>query len=556
MHHTLAQSEPQALILISIVKPILFAAVLVGWAWLIEKLDKDAGFFYLPRPWLNLGHLGVAALAFTLMLLIPIFAVGLFMGVLLIAADVVAYGFYRNQHVPASQKWSFSLDTFTKRVERYQQTQAQRQITMTLLDGEEKRVDPPAAESDEAEAHNALEDACEFAFERRGEAIELAVDSNRAGLFVRIDGVRYAQPEMEPQSAIQLIDYIKQSAGLDASDRRKRQTGRLYVESNDYGRHALDLDTSGSTRGLTLTISIDRAKQIRRPLEDLGLLDEQLSQVREMLNSEHQGVVLIAGPKRSGITTTLYSLLQAHDPYTASIVTLEDEVLFECEGVHHQALGESITSEQFNQKLGSTLRGDPNVVMLSRLADEQSAKLIAQSGEDVRGYVPIAERDTFSALQSWAKLLGDRELAANSLKMIVAQRLVRRLCTTCRAPYKPDAAALKKLNLPADKVDQFYRASGQVQVRDKTEPCPDCHGIAYMGRVGVFELMPIDDTARKHIAAGDTDQLRSHLRKQKMLWMQESALHKVVQGLTDIKEVTRTLGGGEQRQSKQQAAKG
>lgn len=126
--------------------------------------------------------------------------------------------------------------------------------------------------------------------------------------------------------------------------------------------------------------------------------------------------------------------------------------------------------------------------------------------------------------------------------MVIAQKLMRRLCHTCRVAYTPDPAALKKLNLPGgDKINKLYRASGKVQVKDKEEPCPNCHGLGYRGRTGVFEVMPIDDDARSYIRKGEADALRLHLRKQKMQYLQEAALAKVVSGVTDIKEVTRAM---------------
>ena len=544
MVHLLAQSQPEPVFLMSLVKPILVFALLLGWAWLIERLDKDAQYFYLPREWLNLGHLAIGVLSFALILLIPFFAVGFVLALLLIAGNLVGYGFYRNSKLPKKDQWSFSLETFTQRMRNYQQAQAQRKASMKLLNSEESPLPVPQPEDETAEAHNTLEDMAEFAFQRQAETMEIAVDNQKAGLFVKVDGVRYPQPEVEPQLALQMVDYIKHAAGMDVSDRRKRQQGTMYMEGQQLGRHELQLETSGSTRGLTLTAMIDASEKAALTLDQLGLLENQHQQVTQVLEAGTQGIVIVAGPRQTGITTTLYSLLQWHDPYTASVVTLEDEKLTDCEGVHHTEIGEGVAPQQFNNKLGNILRGDPNVVMLSHLADEQTAKLCQQSAEEVRVYFPLAERDTFTALQSWVKLIGDRKKAAECLSLITAQRLLRKLCTTCRAPYKPDANALKKMNLPADKVGQLYRASGQVQVKDRTETCPACHGMAYRGRVAVFEVMPLDDTARKHIADGNTDQLRSHLRKQKMLWMQEAALHKVVQGVTDIKEVTRVLGGG------------
>ena len=143
-----------------------------------------------------------------------------------------------------------------------------------------------------------------------------------------------------------------------------------------------------------------------------------------------------------------------------------------------------------------------------------------------------------------APVLGTRRIfqkGGDALHAIISQRLVRTLCPTCRVAYKPDPEALRKMNLPSDKVSQLYKQTGQVIVRDKPQTCTDCHGIGYRGRVGVFEVMMMDDMARGLIRAGKLDQLRAHLRKNKMLWLQEAALHRAVEGITSISEITRAL---------------
>ena len=181
--------------------------------------------------------------------------------------------------------------------------------------------------------------------------------------------------------------------------------------------------------------------------------------------------------------------------------------------------------------------------MIDQLYSAEIAKLLAEYAKETRLYVPMNEPDTMSALQTWTKAAGKPKLVAEGLAAVIAQKLVRRLCHTCRVPYTPDPSALQKLNLPGNRIGTLYRASGKVLVKDQEEPCPDCHGLGYRGRVGVFEVMTIDANAAKLIAANELDQLRLYLRKQKMYYLQEAALAKVVAGTTDTKEVTRVMAG-------------
>lgn len=537
MTHLLAQD---AVFLMSWFKPVLFVLVLVGWAWVVSHLDKDAAYYYLNRLWLNTAQMGAGVVGFGLMLWVPWFALGLIMGLIVLAGGILGYAYYRNTQVPPEARWTFSLDSFTRKIDQLQQARAQGQASVTLLGPKDAPLDVPVGDHPDVAAHQALESLLSFALPRQAQRIDLTVSGKEAALAVSIDGVRYAQPAPEPPVALRLVDYLKAAASLDVSDRRKRQSGSLGIDAHELGRHRLEVETAGSTRGLSLRIVINPGQRLRIPFDQLGLLEAQRQQVLEQINS-HGRVVVAVAPPGHGVTTTLYSLLRQHDPYTSSIVSIQEEPEFEIDAVSQQIWPEGISAQEANEKLGVILRSDPNVVMLSRLADVQMARTIARSAEEVRFYLTWPQEDTFSALRTWLKLVGDPRRAADALGMIIAQRLVRKLCTTCRAPYKPDPAVLKKLNLPPDRVTQLYQASGKVIVGNKERPCPACAGLAYRGRVGVFEVMSLDDQARAHIAAGNLDALRSYLRKQRMLWLQEAALAKAVEGVTDIKEITRIL---------------
>jgi len=194
------------------------------------------------------------------------------------------------------------------------------------------------------------------------------------------------------------------------------------------------------------------------------------------------------------------------------------------------------------KKLSIILRGDPSVVLVGRSPDSDIASTVAKYADEVRFYIPVSHDDGFKAIEQWVSACGSKSAAGSSLSAVITQRLVRRLCTTCRAPYKPDANMLKKFNLPADKVKQFYQATGKVEVKGKPKTCPACYGLGYRGRVAVFEVIPIDEQARQLIKAGQLEQLRALVRKKKMLYLNESGLTKVVEGVTDIKELTRALG--------------
>ncbi len=537
---TTLAATADAAFLMSIVKPIVFLGVVGAWGWAWSKCDKDAEFFYLKRRLINVGLLLVGVAGLSAMLLIPYFILGVLAGVLLLAGSLVGYAFYRNTKVPKDQLWSLSLDSFQKKAANYRKSQQQKAANTRFKTPKGQVLEVPVGEDPDVAPHKAVADALDFAFPRGAEAVEIVIEGNAAQFVAKVDGIRYAQPAPDPQLAILIVDYIKKISGLDLEDRRRKQTGKIVAASEEHGDHTLGITTSGSTRALSLTLDIDPEQRSTLPISMLGMLPNQLAYLQKLLK-ENKGAVLLGGDRHQGVPTTRYAMLQDIDPYTNSVVTFEEQIQTELEGVEHHRIDVGMPANEFNQKLGTIIRADPNVLMLSRIADADSCKLLAKSAHEMRFIVPMPQGDTTSALKTWVKSVGDPKLAADALVCVIAQRLVRRLCTTCRIPYTPEPSAVKKLNLPPDKVGTLYRASGRVMVKDKEEPCPDCRGLAYRGRVGVFEVMPLDDTARTFIAKQQWDQLQTYMRKQGMIYLQEAALAKVVEGITDIKEVQRAL---------------
>lgn len=535
---TLAES----VFLMSFVKPVLVMIAAGGWAWVVAQLDKDAGFYYLKRTEFNLIQLAAAVLGFGAMLLIPIFFVGYPVGLLLLAGGIAGYVFYRNGQVPEAEKWTADLSSFQQARAEKAEAKQQAKATLTMTNSDGKTVALPGPGDPDLAQYITLDQLMGFALPRGASQIDLMVDTEQAKYRVHVDGVRYPQEAPEPAEAVKLIDYIKKISGMDLEDRRRKQEAALDVRVEEWGNHNLQIASAGSTRGLQMQLLLDPERSSHVPLDHLGFAPRQIAAVRELLGKKAKAV-LVAGAPQSGKTTTLYSLLHEHDPYTSSVVTLEEEILAELEGVDHSEVPRGKPASEWNEKLGVLIRSDPTVIMASKLADEQSAKLMAGAAKDIRCYLPIDQPDTLTALKQWLKLTGDPKEVAEGLGAVFAQRLVRRLCHTCRVPYSPDPSALKKLNLPADKVSELFRASGKVMAKDKEVTCPDCHGLGYRGRVAVFEVMVIDKAAAKYLAAGELDSLRLHLRKQKMLYLQEAALTKVVDGTTDIKEVTRVMSG-------------
>lgn len=540
MTAALAAAEP--LILMSILKPLLMAVVVIGWAWVVSQLDKDALYYYLPRLLWNGIQIGVGVVAVVLWLCVPYFWLGLLIAVMLLAGGIMGYVIFRNDRVPAKGRWTLSWQSVSGRWDQVQQNQAQRRATVTLLGPKGERLDVPMGEDPKAKAHATFEDVVNFAIPRGADRVDIMADAKRGAISVQIDGVRYPQADIDPASIVALIDYLKEHAGLDVNERRRRLAGHLRIDTADAGEHALALTTFGSTRGLSMTVEFDPESRTWHGYDQIGLLPAQKEQLENVLDEQAHRVAIVACPPQQGLTTTLYSIVQRHDPYTQSVMTLEQNIAFEVIGFNHHMIKPGIEAVELVKRVEAMLRQDPQVMMITELTEPGLAKVVAKSADEQRFYVGMHQQDTFAAMKAWVKMVGDPQPAAEALAAVVSLRLVRRLCTTCRVPYKPNPEVARKLNLPKEKAGEFYKHSGQVVVRNETKPCPDCLGLGYRGRIGVYEVMPMDGQARELLATGQLDPLRAHLRQHQALWLQEAALAKVVEGETSISEITRVFG--------------
>ena len=178
--------------------------------------------------------------------------------------------------------------------------------------------------------------------------------------------------------------------------------------------------------------------------------------------------------------------------------------------------------------------------MVDLIKEADTARVIVEPG--MMGplmYIPQRAESAAELIRDWVKLVGNVAHATKALRVAVNQRLLRNLCPNCKQAYQPTAEQIKRLNVPVSKVTELFRAHGKIQVKNKIEDCPVCQGLGYLGQTGVFEVMIVDDEARKYLAGGDLKAALGHARRNKMISLQEAALQKVIAGDTTIDEVVR-----------------
>jgi general secretion pathway protein E len=527
--------------LVSFYKPLLMFVTFVAWAWLVSsKLDKDARYFRLNPHRYNGIHMAAGLVALALMLAVPIFWIGWPLGIVVLVAPVYAYVQIRNSQVPEDQRFVLTGQTISDRLSKAKMARAAKAASLSFKDPQGKERTAPAKDDPRFAVHMLAEDVIVPALAARATQVDMAVGSQGGTVTQTVDGIRYKREPVPPESAVALVDYVKELACLNVEDRRRRQAADLRMLSAE-GRTELSVITAGSSSGQEMRLVFNRAKRLSKPVDDLGLLPSQLEALRVFEEPhERHGVVLFGAPRGHGLTTTGYSLVGRHDAYTSNIKTLELEVLTLLDGVDQVRWDPDNPDVDYAANLQSILRRDPDVVLTAEMRDRETARTAAEPGpEGPLIYIPQRVPSVPEQLQAWAKIVGDLKLAMKPLRAVINQRLLRCVCPNCRQPYQPAADQLQKLNLPADKIKQLYQPSGKIQVKNKIETCPVCGGTGYFGQTGIFQVMMVGDETRRLIMASDLKAAMADARRNKMIFLQEAALRKVVDGETTIDEIVR-----------------
>ncbi|MFN7020565.1 MAG: GspE/PulE family protein [Phycisphaerales bacterium] len=564
----------EAFVLVSWWKPILLMLVFLPWAWVISSIyDKHAAQYFLPRRKWNLVHMacgfGAVAAAILIGLAIPgsegAFWAGLGVMVVILGADLVAYKVAsdRDDRVPADRRISFRMvkpDAKAKAAKAAAKLQATVKLAIRGADEKGKyvkTVPAPQAETPEYEVRAAAERLFINAIKGRAAQVDIGPsgkDANYAVTWV-VDGVRQTAETLPPPNAAKLMDFWKMASGLDVSDRRRKQVGMIQVEDG-LAKTVVRVTSSGSQGGMKVSMLLNPEQAVTRKPEDLGMLEAQMKELRELV-AEGKGVVLVTSPPDGGRTTALYSVLKLHDAYTSNVQTVEIDPQATIEGVRTNKFDPEVETApaapgapasapggEFSTLVRSILRRDPDVVGVAELPDPQTAKEIARADhERTRVYLSFKAGDSLTAIQTYVKAVGDSRQAAASLHGVINERLVRKLCTNCRVAYPPSAEMLKKLGVPEGRVQQLFKKGGQVLIKNKPEVCPTCNGVGYFGQEGVFEIYPLTAEDRDLIAQGNFQGLKAALRKKPLPTLQQVAIRKAADGVTSVEEVMRITAG-------------
>lgn len=366
----------------------------------------------------------------------------------------------------------------------------------------------------------------------KGRASDVHVQpyEDRLVVRMRIDGVLCDSFDVAKGLQEEVISRIKVLGKMNIAEKRLPQDGRSTVQVGDrmIDLRIASLPTSFGER--VVIRLLDKTSRLHT-LASLGMGSAAFARFRELIGLEH-GLVLVTGPTGSGKSTTLYAALQEIDAKEHNVVTLEDPIEYQLDGVSQTQISDK-KGMTFASGLRSVLRQDPDIIMLGEIRDEETAVMAIQSA--LTGHLVFSTLHTNDAASAVTRLLDlgiESYLVASSLIAVLAQRLVRRICPECSVAYTPSDDELERLGLSRDALrdGSLRRGSG----------CRNCRQTGFQGRLGVFELLVTDDAVRTQIQThANASQIRDAAMTRGMRLLRDDGIEKITAGQTTIDEVIR-----------------
>jgi type IV pilus assembly protein PilB len=346
----------------------------------------------------------------------------------------------------------------------------------------------------------------------------------------RVDGVLYEMVPPPKHLHVAITSRIKVMARLDIAERRVPQDGR--IELNIAGNPVdLRVSTLPTMFGESVVLRVLDRRLVALDINEIGLRRDDMEKVLELMYRPH-GIILCTGPTGCGKTTTLYGALRERNEIGTKIITAEDPVEYDIEGIMQMEIKPEIGVE-FSTAMRFFLRQDPDIILVGEIRDRETGNMAVQAS--LTGHVVFSTVHTNDAPTAITRLIDlglEPYLINATLEGVIAQRLVRRICSNCREEYEPTPDAVLSIGLkPEDiKGKKFYRGRG----------CDRCNNIGYYGRLAIFEILVINDEIREMMLQdSSTQEIRTATRRMGCRSLRESGLLGIYDGMTTIEEVAR-----------------
>lgn len=411
-----------------------------------------------------------------------------------------------------------------------------RSSTLSAEKGEEEDLDSPLkidvtdAEDDDAPIIRYVNAIVFKASSERASDVHIEPYETHVNVRFRIDGVLYDVDSQDKQFQAAIASRIKVMAGLNIAEKRLPQDGRigLKVAGRDVDIRVSTIPTQFGER-IVMRL-LDKTATVL-DLEQLGITGKLLETVERLIDKPN-GIILVTGPTGSGKTTTLYSCLARINTPNLNILTVEDPIEYQLNGIGQMQVNPKINFT-FASGLRAILRQDPDVVMVGEIRDTETAEIAIQAS--LTGHLVFSTLHTNDSAGAISRLLDMGQepfLVASSLLAVMAQRLVRRLCPNCREPYELSDTELRELGLhPAS-------LNSRTAYRPGSSECPTCQNTRYTGRTGIHELLIIDDHIRPLIMQrSDSNTIKNVAMRHGFMTLRADGARKVLEGTTSVEEV-------------------
>jgi type IV pilus assembly protein PilB len=361
-------------------------------------------------------------------------------------------------------------------------------------------------------------------------ASDIHIEPYEKGVNVRyrIDGVLHNSLNLPLQIKSSLITRFKIMAHLDISERRLPQDGRIKLKIS--GKEVdFRVSTLPIIYGEKVVLRVLEKSSLQLDLTKLGFEEISLKFFSEALAKPY-GMILVTGPTGSGKTTTLYSALMKLNKPGVNIMTVEDPVEYSFPGINQVQVKEDI-GLTFASALRAFLRQDPDIIMVGEIRDFETAEIAVKAA--LTGHLVLSTLHTNDAASTITRLINmgiEPFLISSSLILIIAQRLVRKLCSHCKKEEKYSKENLIKIGFPEDLTEQIKIYSPQ--------GCPECNNTGYSGRIALYEVMPIKEEIKELILTGaPATEIKKEAVKLGMITLRQSGINKIIQGITSVDEV-------------------
>jgi type II secretory ATPase GspE/PulE/Tfp pilus assembly ATPase PilB-like protein len=539
--------------------PLVVALLLLtAWLFVCNWMATDVPYVGADKNlWFGIAF-GTGAAGFALFMLFPVLLVAMLFWAVLVAGLGFGYAFYRNTLVPRPEMRVLTPEWFQQVI---RDLGSRGSVKVNKHSGNDASYGPADVKWQDGPGvmHDVPEDPdfrdgfdkasaiVQDALSKRATELSFVPVGDKEGryqLTLQIDGFSNASEKLhEKQAAHHVMLWMKKVAGLDLNEYRKPQKNKMSVV---VGKKKMDLllETQGTSAGPEMRVRVMDKATLRR-VGDLGLSPDLMEKMGKMC-ALTKGLFIVGGQPHSGITTTLYALVREHDLFQYAAATIEDPIYMEIENVTQQEFNNDGGKVAYSKAVQSFMRGkDPDIMVVGK-SDPDTIPIAAAFAERKKIYQALECTSAVEGLGKVIKACGDGELVTKSLIGVSCQKLIRVLCNDCKVAYKPSPDALKRLNVSPDRVAELFRPPTPEEAAAVAggKGCAKCQGTGYLGQTGAFELLVMTDALRQMVLSGSPlKDIQTEARKDKMAYLHEQILKKVIDGVTSVQELMRVMQG-------------